>query len=139
MNMRSIYANPYKYACECNIPIELAKIACKKFRHIEKVQRKHFIYCPVCDSKHLYFEHGSYEECYSAFFECENCGETFCPSEIPNIEYLVTDMDNFDPVLYFSCTNNKLNGWKEACGATTLEEWVQFAIRMIIGRAYDIG
>lgn len=26
MNMRSIYANPYKYACKCDIPIELAKI-----------------------------------------------------------------------------------------------------------------
>ena len=25
MNMKSIYANPYKYACQCNIPIELAK------------------------------------------------------------------------------------------------------------------
>lgn len=36
MSMRNIYANPYKYACICDIPIELAKIECLKQRHFEK-------------------------------------------------------------------------------------------------------
>lgn len=134
MNMRSIYANPYKYACECDIPIELAKIACKKYRHIEKEQRKHRAYCPSCGSKHLYFEMGSYEEGYSDFFACEDCEETFSPSEIPNVEYFdFMGWANFDAVLYFSNTENKSEGWQEACGATTHEEWLEFAKRNIIG------
>ena len=134
MNMRSIYANPYKYACKCDVPIELAKIACLKHRHINKEQRKHKVYCPSCGSKHLYFEMGSYEEGYSDFFECEDCGETFSPSEIPNVEYFdFMGWADFDAVLYFSNTENKLEGWKEACGATTHEEWLEFARANIIG------
>ena len=66
-NMRSIYANPYKYAIECDIPFSLAKIMCKKQRHFEKEQRKHRMYCPVCKSKNLVFESGSYEEGYGDF------------------------------------------------------------------------
>ena len=72
--MRSIYANPYKYACKCDIPIELAKIACLKQRHFIKEQQKHPMYCPICE------------------------------------------------------------GWREACGAETHEEWLEFATKMIIGR-----
>lgn len=64
MNMRSIYANPYKYACKCDIPIELAKIACLKQRHFIKEQQKHPMYCPICKSKNMNFESGSYEEGY---------------------------------------------------------------------------
>ena len=74
MNMRSIYANPYKYACKCDIPIELAKIACLKQRHFIKEQQKHPMYCPICKSKNMNFESGSYEEGYGDFIECEDCG-----------------------------------------------------------------
>ena len=38
---RSLYDNPYKYACVCSVPLKLAKIACKKQRHLEKEQKKH--------------------------------------------------------------------------------------------------
>lgn len=134
MNMKSIYANPYKYACTCNIPIELAKIACLKQRHFIKEQRKHRMYCPVCKSKNLIFEGGSYEEGYGDFIECEDCGETFDCDKVPNAEYAsLTGWEDFDAVLYFSNTKNKSEGWMAACGATTYEEWLEFATKMIIG------
>lgn len=41
MMKRDIHLNPYKYACVCNIPYELAKIQCLKYRHIDKEERKH--------------------------------------------------------------------------------------------------
>jgi len=135
--MRSIYDNPYKYACVCDVPIELAKIACLKHRHNIKEQRKHRAYCPCCKSKHLIFNMGSYEEGYGDFFECYECGETFDPSEIPNVEYFdYMGWADFDAVLYFSDTNNKEEGWLEACGATTHEEWLRFAKSMIVGKRY---
>ena len=135
MNMRSIYANPYKYACQCCIPIELAKIACKKQRHFLKEQRKHRMYCPVCKSKNVVFEMGSYEEGYGDFIECEDCGETFDCNEVPNVEYAsLSGWEDFDAVLYFSNTENKSDGWKEACGTTTHKEWIEFATKNIIGR-----
>ena len=135
MNMRSIYANPYKYACKCDIPIELAKIACLKQRHFIKEQQKHPMYCPICKSKNMNFESGSYEEGYGDFIECKDCGETFDCNQVPNVEYAsLTGCEDFDAVLYFSNTNNKSEGWREACGAETHEEWLEFATKMIIGR-----
>lgn len=63
------------------------------------------------------------------------CGETYEPDEIPNIEYgSLTPFEEFDPVIYFSLTENKLEGWKKACGAETHEEWIHFAEKMIAGR-----
>ena len=136
MNMKSIYANPYKYACKCNIPIELAKIMCKKQRHFEKEQRKHPVCCPVCKSKNLSYDSGSWEEGYGEFIECFACGNTFDCDEVPNVEYAsLTGWEDFDAVLYFSNTENKEEGWKEACGATTRKEWVDFATKMITGRS----
>ena len=135
MNMKSIYSNPYKYSVKCNIPFELAKIMCLKQRHFYKEQRKHPMYCPICKSKKLNYEMGSYEEGYGEFIECYDCGETFDCDEVPNVEYAsLTGWEDFDAVLYFSNTENKSEGWKEACGATTYEEWLEFATRMIIGR-----
>lgn len=137
MNMKSIYANPYKYACQCSIPIELAKIACAKQRHFEKEERKHRMYCPVCGSKKVIFEGGSYEEGYGDFIECEDCGETFDCGEVPNVEYAnLTGWKDFDVVLFYSNTVNKEDGWEEACGAKTHEEWIEFAARVITGRSY---
>lgn len=135
MNMRSIYANPYKYACKCDITIELAKIACLKQRHFIKEQQKHPMYCPICKSKHMNFESGSYEEGYRDFIECEDCGETFDCNQVPNVEYAsLTGWEDFDAVLYFSNTDNKSEGWRKACGAETHEEWLEYATEMIIGR-----
>lgn len=133
--MRNIYDNPYKYACICNVPFELAKIACLKQRHIDKMRRKNPIHCLTCNSKHLIYEMSSYEEGYGDFIECENCGDTFDCADIPNIEYAnLTGWEDFDAVVYFSTTNNKFQGWKEACGAETLEEWHKFAEKNIIGK-----
>lgn len=133
--IRNIYLNPYKYAIECDIPFELAKIMCKKQRHYKKEQRKHPMYCPSCHSKNLVYDSGSYEEGYGEFIECYDCGETFNCNEIPNVQYgNFTGWEDFDPVLYFSNTNNKEDGWKEACGATTHEKWVDFATQMIMGK-----
>ena len=42
----------------------------------KKEQKKHPCRCPACGSKHLYYEHGSYEEGYGDFVECTDCGET---------------------------------------------------------------
>lgn len=132
---RSLYNNPYKYACVCSVPEELAKIACKKQRHIEKMRKKNPCYCPSCGSKHLYYESGSYEEGYDDFVECEDCGDTFTPREIPNIEYYdFLPFGDFDPVIYYSITQDKREGWRAACGAETQEEWVKFARKMITGR-----
>lgn len=134
MNMKSIYANPYKYAIKCHIPFELAKIACLKQRHLEKDQKKHPCRCPVCKSKDLIYNDASYEECYGEFIECNTCGETFNCNEVPNIEYAnFTGWEDFDAVLYFSNTENKEDGWREACGATTHNEWIKFAAKMILG------
>ena len=136
---RSIYSNPYKYAIECNVPFELAKIACAKQRHFEKDARKHRMYCPICKSKELVFEEGSYEEGYGDFIECQNCGETFNINEVPNSQYArLTGWEDFDAVLYYSCTKNKTAGWMEACGATSHEEWVEFAKKVIIGKKRKI-
>lgn len=133
--MSNIYLNPYKYAVECNVPIDLAKIACKKYRHIHKEQKKHIPRCPNCGSKRLGIEHGSYEEGYSSFVVCDNCGCDFDFSEVENIDYLpYCTGDDFDAVLYFASYKNKEEGWLEACGAETLEEWHRFARDMIIGR-----
>lgn len=133
--LRSLYDNPYKYACVCSVPLKLAKIACKKQRHLEKEQKKHPCRCLACGSKHLYYGHGSYEEGYGDYVECNNCGETYDPCEIPNIKYgSLTPFEDFDPVIYFSLTENKLEGWKEACGTETHEEWIHFAEKMIAGR-----
>lgn len=130
MNMKNIYANPYKYAVKCNIPFELAKIMCKKQRHFRKEERKHRMYCPKCGSKELIFEGGSYEEGYGDFIECDSCGETFDCSEVPNSEYAnLTGFEDFDPVLFFA--GDKAG----ACGdAVTHEEWVSFARKMITGK-----
>lgn len=133
--MRSIYDNPYKYACVCNVPFELAKIACLKQRHWNRMQRKHPMYCPKCKSKNVFFEGGSCEEGYGDFIGCEDCGETFNCDEVPNAEYAnLTGWEDFDPVVYFSSTANKEEGWKEACGSDKYEDWISFARHMIIGR-----
>lgn len=131
--MRSIYDNPYKYACECDIPIELAKIACLKERHLRKEQKKHKPKCPKCGSKKLNYEMGSYEEGYEDYVECDECGETYEPNEIKNIEYMPSSWDNFDVLLYFSNGEDK-TGWMEACGAETIEEWQAFARKEILER-----
>lgn len=34
----------------------------------------------------------------------------------------------------YKSTENKLDGWKEACGAETYEEWIHYAEKMIAGR-----
>lgn len=132
--MRSIYDNPYKYACVCNVPFELAKIACKKQRHLDKEYAKHIPRCPVCNSKKLYIESGSYEEGYDAYVECDECGSGFDFEEVPNSEYIRTYGDDFDAVVYFSTTEYKKDGWREACGSDKYEDWVKFAKHMIIGR-----
>ena len=135
MNMRSIYANPYKYACTCSISFELAKIMCKKQRHFYKEQKKHPMYCPVCKSKHLTYEGGSWEEGYDEFIECADCGETFDCGDVPNVEYAsLTGWENFDPVLFYSHPEEPELGWQEACGATTQEEWMVFATQTITGK-----
>lgn len=133
MNNRSIYANPYKYACVCNIPYDLAKIACLKQRHYDKTMRKNRPYCPKCGSKNIDYEMGSYEEGYGDFCECDECGETFEPHEVPNYEYFDIFGSDFDVVLFFSKTEDVKQGWIEACGAKTLEEWQEFAKKIIIG------
>lgn len=132
--MRSIYDNPYKYACECDIPIELAKIACLKERHLRKEQKKHKPKCPNCGSKKLDYEMGSYEEGYGDYFECVTCGETYDPNEIKNIEYMPCPFGDFDVVLYFRRRGQNISGWDEACGATTMEEWQAFARKEIVGK-----
>ena len=132
--MRSIYDNPYKYAVVCNIPFWLAKIACKKQRHLLKEVNKHRMYCPTCGSRHLGFEGGSYEEGYSDYIYCEDCGSQFDVVEVPNSAYAsLTGWEDFDPVLYFGCRENKTQGWKEACGGETYEEWLLFAKNIILG------
>ena len=135
LTMRTIYDNPYKYACVCNVPFELAKIACLKRRHKDKMRRKHPVHCPTCNSKHLIYEMGSYEEGYSDFIECDECGDTFDCSEIPNIEYVdLTGWDDFDAVLFFSQNDvAKTEDGEKACGAEDLEEWIKFAQNNIIG------
>lgn len=137
MRSRGIYDNPYKYAIECNIPYDLAKIACLKHRHFLKEKRKKAPRCPICDSKRMIYQMGSYEEGYGDYVECDCCGETFEPDEIKNIEYLPTSRDDFDVVLYFSLAENTKAGWMEACGAKTLEEWQNYARREILGRRPD--
>lgn len=132
MMKRDIHLNPYKYACVCNIPYELAKIQCLKYRHIDKEERKHRPFCPECGSKHIGYEMGSYEEGYSSFFYCDDCGQAY--DEIPNGEYYSYFGSDFDVVLYFSCTEDKADGWREACGAETIEDWHEFARKEILGR-----
>lgn len=132
--MRSIYDNPYKYACVCHVPFELAKIACKKQRHIDKEYVKHIPRCPACNSKKLYIVSGSYEEGYDSFVECNECGSGFNFEEVPNSEYIRAYGDDFDPVFYFSETDHKEEGWKEACGSDKYEDWLSFARHMIIGQ-----
>lgn len=132
--MRSIYSNPYKYAVKCNVPIELAKIACKKQRHIDKERKKHYPVCPQCGSKKLSYEMGSYEEGYGDFIECNDCGETYELDEVENIDNLPCFEWDFDPVVYFSTTENQKEGWIEACSSDKLEDWHSFARTMIVGR-----
>lgn len=135
MNMKSIYANPYKYACVCDVPIDLAKISCKKHRHIEKEKRKHRVFCPKCGTEHLRVNLVSYKEGRIDFFECVDCGDLFSPSEIPNVEYFdCSPWEEFDPVLYFSDPKNKQEGWLEACGSDKYEDWIAFSIEKIIGK-----
>ena len=132
--MRNIYDNPYKYACVCNVPYELAKIACKKQRHLEKEYAKHKPHCPVCNSKRMHIVSDSYEEGYGSYCECEDCGTGFDFTEVPNSDYIRTYGDDFDVVVYFSITRNKEKGWLEACGSDKLEDWHRFAKNMISGR-----
>lgn len=131
--MRSAYDNPYKYACICNVPFEIAKIACLKEKHYRKEQKKHRPVCPNCGSKKLFYEMGSYEEGYGDFVECTECEETFEPNEVKNIDYIHPFGGYFDVVLYFSI-EEKERGWMEACGAKTIEEWQEFARKEILGR-----
>lgn len=122
--MRDIYLNPYKYACVCNIPFELAKIACLKRRHYYKELRKHGPFCPACGSKSIFYEEGSYEDGYDSYVECENCEETFGPHEIENINYIIP-FNDFDTVLYFAETRDVVY---------TEKEWQEFARKEILGR-----
>lgn len=90
--------------------------------------------CPICKSKHLEYEMGSYEEGYGDFIECEDCGNTFDVDEVLNSKYAdLTGWEDFDAVLYYSETENKEDGWMEACGSKEPEKWVEFARHMIIG------
>lgn len=133
--MRSIYANPYKYAVTCDIPFELAKIACAKARHCKKEARKHPMRCPNCNSKRLCFEHGSYEEGYSDYIECDNCGETYDVDAVPNSEYQsLTGYEDFDAVLFYSGTEDGYGDIMPKGAAKTHEEWVKFARDAIIGK-----
>lgn len=105
----------------------------KKQRHINKEYAKHIPRCPICDSRKLYVVSGSFEEGYDSYVECDECGSGFDFEEVPNSEYIRTYGDDFDPVVYFSTTENKKDGWVEACGSDKYEDWITFARHMIIG------
>ena len=127
----SIYANPKRYARKCNIPIELAKIECRRQKTIAKKRKK--IKCPICKRKRLAFIHGSYEEGHDAFLECGFCGETYDPHEIRNSDLLCFGND-FDAVLYFSggrTAEERAKYRMEAIGEYDDASWVKFAERMI--------
>ena len=134
MTPKCIYQDPREYAKLCDIPLDLAKIACKKYRHHQKEFRKKKPKCPICHRKTLYIEDESYEEGYSAFISCENCGSDFSFSEIPNSEYIERFWDDFDPVLYFANMENKKEGRIAACGDDSDEAWEKFARNQILGR-----
>lgn len=124
----SIYDNPYKYAYECDVPIELARATCKLQRKYDKM-----IYraakCPVCKARALTYESGSYEEGYGDFIYCDSCDESFNVDEIKN-GVLLHSWGNFDSVLWFSLgatpEKRKEDRAKEL-GVNTIEEWHKWA------------
>lgn len=139
--MKTIYDDPYHYAYTCGVPLDLARIACKRWRHHRRMMQTHPCKCPVCGSKQLAIELGSYEEGTHDFVFCEVCDNDFKPSDIKNIEY--GSISPFPPyvdlVLYFSSLENKLEGRRMACGRTDDAAWLQFATEQITGKRISIS
>ena len=132
LNQNCIYANPYKYAYRCNVPIELARIICKYQNHIAKLTY-HAKKCPRCGARSLYFEGGSYEEGYGDFIECETCEETFGVDDIENGEYL-SGWSDFDVILYGSLGDTEEERRESRiamCGSDDIKKWHEFAWRHI--------
>ena len=126
---RSIYDNPYKYAYECDVPIDLARATCKLQRKYDKM-----IYraakCPVCKARALTYEHGDYWEGYGDFISCDSCGESFDLDEIKNGELLWGRGIAFDTVLWFSMGATPEKRQEERAkelGVNTIEEWHKWA------------
>jgi len=134
-NNKSIYNSPKKYAKRCDIPLNLAKIQCKKYKKEARQRKK--IKCPACHRKSLVFCGGSYEEGYGDYIECAACGEAYAPEEIKN-GYMLHFGWDFDVVLYYSgkTPEEKISGRLEACGSEKIEDWVKFAEDEIRGK-YD--
>lgn len=132
--IKSIYDNPYKYACECDVPIELARIVCKKQRRFNKLvhrARK----CPECNTRGLKYECGCWEEGIGDSIYCDNCGEAFGVEELENGYYLAVGID-FDMVLYLSLSytfEERMRERKEKYDINTIEEWHKTAWKWIRG------
>ena len=134
LSQKSIYANPYKYAYICNVPIDYARVVQKQQNNISKIvynARK----CPKCGSRSLCFECGSYEEGYGDYIYCDNesCGETFSVSDIKNGTYLSGWLD-FDIVLWASkgkTDEERAESRKEQCCSEGFENWSEFYLKHI--------
>lgn len=136
LSKKSIYANPYKYAYICDVPIEYARIVQKRENNIAKIvynARK----CPKCGSRSLCFEGGSYEEGYGDYIYCdnENCEETFLVSDINNGQYLSGWFD-FDSVLWASrgkTEEERAKTRSEECYSEGFDNWSDFIWNHIRG------
>ena len=127
--VRGIYNNPYKYAYECDVPIELARATCKLQRKYDKM-RYRVAKCPVCKVRALTYENGSYEEGYSDFIICDSCGESFDIDEIKNCDLLHGMGSSFDSVLWFSMgatPEKRQEDRAKELGVNTIEEWHKWA------------
>ena len=126
--MSSIYSNPYKYAYECDVPIELARAVCKYQRRLENM-RYRATKCPVCKDRALEFEGGSYEEGYDDYIYCDSCGEAFDVGEITH-GWLLHGWSDFDVILWYSSCSTKKENWimrDNELEITTIEEWHNWA------------
>ena len=131
--IKSIYDNPYKYAYECDVPIELARIACKKQRRFNKLvhrARK----CPECNSRALRYDCGSWwHEGIGDSLYCEKCGSEYEIEEIENGNLLIA-MAGFDFIVYYSLPKKiewRMEARAEELGVNTLEEWHSWAWREV--------
>lgn len=129
---KGIYGNPYKYAYECDVPIELARAVCKYQRRLDNM-RYRATKCPVCKDRALEFEGGSYEEGYGDFIYCDSCGEAFDVEEIEK-SWLLHWWSDFDAILWYSSGSTKEENWRhreEELGITNIEEWHSWAWRQM--------
>lgn len=125
----SIYDNPYKYAYECDVPIDLARATCKLQRKYDKM-RYRAAKCPVCKARALTYESGDYWEGYSDFISCDSCGESFDLDEIKNCDLLHGCGSSFDSVLWFSMGATPEKRQEERAKeleVNTIEEWHKWA------------